>query len=89
VTTHSDYIIKELNNLIILGNEFEDRSQIMKKYKYTEEEVLDKSKVKVYVVEDKTLVAASIDETGIEVPSFDEEIDEMNDFYDDVLFAVG
>jgi ABC-type Mn2+/Zn2+ transport system ATPase subunit len=89
VTTHSDYLIKELNNLIILGNEFEDRSKIMKKYKYTEEEVLDKSKVKVYIAEKKTLVAASIDDTGIEVPSFDEEIDEMNDFYDDVLFAVG
>jgi hypothetical protein len=89
VTTHSDYLIKELNNLIILGNEFEERSQIMKKYNYTEEEVLDKSKVKVYIAEKQTLVAASIDNTGIEVPSFDEEIDEMNDFYDDVLFAVG
>ena len=51
--------------------------------------MLDKSKVKVYVAEKKTLVLASIDDTGIEVPSFDEEIDEMNDFYDDVLFAVG
>ncbi|MEN8219838.1 MAG: hypothetical protein ABFS56_26515 [Pseudomonadota bacterium] len=61
----------------------------MKKYKYTEEEVLDKSKVKVYVAENNTLVVVSIDDTGIEVPSFDEEIDEMNDFYDDVLFAVG
>jgi ABC-type Mn2+/Zn2+ transport system ATPase subunit len=89
VTTHSDYLIKELNHLILLNNEFENRSQIMKKYKYTEEDVLDKSKVKVYVAEKKTLVPASIDDTGIEVPSFDKEIDEMNDFYDDVLFAVG
>ena len=89
VTTHSDYLIKELNHLILLNNEFENRTKIMKKYKYTEEDVLDKSKVKVYVAEKKTLVLASIDDTGIEVPSFDEEIDEMNDFYDDVLFAVG
>ena len=65
------------------------KTEVKKKYKYTEEDVLDKSKVKVYVAEKKTLVLASIDDTGIEVPSFDEEIDEMNDFYDDVLFAVG
>jgi len=89
VTTHSDYIIKELNNLIILGHQFEDRESIMKKYKYTEEDVLDKSQVKVYVAEKNTLTPASIDETGIEISNFDTEIDEMNDFYDDVLFATG
>jgi len=89
VTTHSDYIIKELNNLIILGHQFEDRESIMKKYKYTEEDVLDKSQVKVYIAEKNTLTPASIDETGIEISNFDTEIDEMNDFYDDVLFATG
>ena len=87
VTTHSDYLIKELNNLIILGNDFEDREKIMKKYRYTEEDVLDRSKVKAYIAEENTLVSASIDESGIEVKNFDKEIDNMNEFYDDVLFA--
>jgi len=84
VTTHSDYLIKELNNLIILGNEFEDKAEIMKKYGYTEEDVLDRTKVRVYIAEKNTLKPAPINELGIEVDSFDHEIREMNDMFDDM-----
>ncbi|MEN8214859.1 MAG: AAA family ATPase [Pseudomonadota bacterium] len=71
VTTHSDYLIKELNNLIILGNEFQDRDEIMEKYQYTEEDVLDKSLVRVYSAEKQTLVPAPIDDLGITLSSFE------------------
>lgn len=84
ITTHSDYLIKELNNLIILGNDFEDREKIMKKYQYTEEDVLDQSKVKAYIAEKNTLVPALIDRLGIEVKNFDQEINEMNQIFDQV-----
>jgi hypothetical protein len=76
VTTHSDYLIKELNNLIILGFEFEDKDEIMKKYQYTEEDFLDKSLVRAYIAEKQTLVPAPINELGIAVSSFDREIHE-------------
>ena len=89
ITTQSDYLIKELNNLIILSNEFQDRNEIMKKYQYIKEEVLNKSLVKAYAIERNSLICADIDEMGIEVASFDKEIDEMNHLYDDVLFSVG
>jgi hypothetical protein len=77
VTTHSDYIIKKLNNLIILGNEFEGRDEIMKKYKYTNTDVLEPSLVKVYIAEKQTLVPAPINELGIVIGSFDNEVREM------------
>jgi ABC-type branched-subunit amino acid transport system ATPase component len=88
ITTHSDYIIKELNNLIILGNEFEERAKIMKKYKYTEADVLDPTSVKVYIAENQTLTPAPIDNLGIAVKSFDKEINEMNRMYEDMVVTM-
>ncbi|MDM8559689.1 ATP-binding protein [Candidatus Parabeggiatoa sp. HSG14] len=88
VTTHSDYLIKELNNLIILGNEFEEREKIMKKYHYTEEDVLKPSMVKAYIAEKQTLVSAPINEMGIVVSSFDLEIREMNEMFDDMTMTM-
>ncbi len=40
ITLLRDYLIKELNHLIILSHQFDDREEIMKKYQYTEEDVL-------------------------------------------------
>jgi hypothetical protein len=88
VTTHSDYLVKELNNLIILGNEFEDRKKIMRKYGYTEEDVLEPTKIKVYIADKQTLVSAPINEMGITVSSFDDEIHEMSDMFDDMTMTM-
>jgi len=88
VTTHSDYLIKELNNLIILGNGFENKEEIMRKYQYTEEDMLKSSMVKAYIVEKQTLVPAPINELGIVVSSFDFEIREMNDMFDDMTMTM-
>lgn len=84
ITTHSDYLIKELNNLIILANEFEDKDKIMEKYGYTEDDILDKEKVRVYVSHKNSLAQAPIDDLGIGVGSFDDEIIEMNDMFDEM-----
>jgi predicted ATP-dependent endonuclease of OLD family len=83
MTTHSDYLIKELNNLILLNNDFESKESLMDKYNYTEQDVLDKNRVKVYIAEENTLNPAKITDIGIEVPSFDREIIEMNNFFDE------
>lgn len=34
ITTHSDYLIKEFNNLIMLGSDFEDKAAVLKSLKY-------------------------------------------------------
>jgi hypothetical protein len=60
----------------------------MKKYQYTEEEVLDRFKVKAYSAEKRTLFGADIDEMGIEVAHFDKEIDEMNHLYNEMTVTL-
>ncbi len=53
ITTHSDYIIKELNTLIMFNSRKNDDStkKIMHKYKYLESELIDPKRIKVYISE--------------------------------------
>ncbi|MGC9526840.1 MAG: hypothetical protein ACP5D7_15005 [Limnospira sp.] len=83
MTTHSDYLIKELNHLIVLNNDFESKEKLMRQYSYTESDILDKNRVKVYIADNHTLTPAKITDIGIEVGTFDREIIEMNNFFDE------
>ena len=102
ITTHSDYIIKELNTLIMLSQQGKTVERIRKKEKYQEEELLRSEQIRVYMAQKKplllegnkrkvpvlTLVPADIDpELGIEAESFDNTIDEMNRIQEALLFA--
>ena len=93
ITTHSDYIVKELNTLIMLNHDKPHLKHIAKSEGYKPEELLSADKVKVYIAEEasikirgnknktkcRTLVPARIDsEMGIEARSFDVTIEEMN-----------
>jgi len=93
ITTHSDYIIKELNTLIMLNKQSAYTNQIAKEEKYNKKEFISADKLKVFIAKDqlvllkgnkrktpcKSLVPAGIDKQfGIEADSFDTTIDEMN-----------
>lgn len=88
ITTHSDYLLKELNTLIMLSNEFEAKTSLMKKYKYEEEDVLSLKKVRAYATSDGVLKEVPIDRYGMEVETFDDEINEMNKISDEVYLNV-
>lgn len=79
ITTHSDYIIKELNNLIMLGREFPNKRNVMKRLKYRPEDQLSAESVRAYVAEDGGLTECNIGPYGINMPVFDVTIDEINE----------
>lgn len=104
LTTHSDYIVKELNTLIMLNHDEPYLKRIAEREGYESSELLAVEKVKVYVAEEslvqlegnrrksrcQTLVKADIDpELGIEVRSFDETINKMNEIQDAILWREG
>ena len=102
MTTHSDYIIKELNTLIMLNAQTEHTKAIQQKYGYGSEEKIDPAKVKLFMtcsVNEKrdgkgkraklnSLREAEIHpDQGIEVDTFDTTIEAMNAIQTEILFG--
>lgn len=102
ITTHSDYIIRELNTLIMLNKKSEYSQTVADEEGYHEKEFLSKAQLKVYVAQDdlilkkgnkrktqcKSLVSADIDpDIGIEVQSFDTTIDDMNRIQESLIWG--
>ncbi len=102
LTTHSDYIIKELNTLIMLNQDKAYLKKISEDEGYRVEELISVDKIRVYIAEkskirlDKnknktqvqTLIAADIDpELGIDARSFDTTIEDMNRIQEAIIWG--
>ena len=102
ITTHSDYIVKELNTLIMLNHDDPHLKEIAAREGYDDSELIAAGSVKVYVAEKglvhldgnrrrtrcHTLTEANVDpRMGIEVRAFDETIDKMNEIQQDIVWG--
>lgn len=102
ITTHSDYIIKELNTLIMLNHDKPHLKRIAEVEGYQQNELLNADQIKVYIAEEapvlldgktrktkcQTLTPADIDpEMGIEARSFDKTIDTMNRIQEEIVWG--
>ncbi len=79
ITTHSDYIVREINNLIMLSAPLDGGDGIKRKMGYEKEDELRPDQVQAYVAENGTLNECSKDRFGIEMRVFDKTIDELNE----------
>ena len=103
ITTHSDYIVKELNTLIMLNHDKPHLKRIAEENDYRQSELIRSDQVKVYMAQEGlvpleagqkrrrrglTLVEADVDPVlGIEAPSFDDTINEMNSIQSDIVWG--
>jgi predicted ATPase len=102
ITTHSDYIIKELNTLIMLNHDKPHLKRIAQQEGYRPEELIAAEKIKVYIAEEtdmklegntrktkcQTLTPADINpELGIEARSFDTTIETMNRIQEAIVWS--
>ncbi len=102
ITTHSDYIVKELNTLIMLNQDKPHLKRVAEQEGYKPEEFIRAEKIRVYIAKKdliklkgnnrrsqcQTLIEAEVDsELGIEALSFDRTINEMNDIQDAILWG--
>jgi predicted ATPase len=89
ITTHSDYIIKELNNLLMLAGDFPDKDAVMKEFGYTPDEILPEEDFKGYIANhDGTLSHVDIDEYGMIQSGFDDAIVQINESSDKIASAI-
>ena len=103
ITTHSDYIVKELNTLIMLNHDKPHLKRVAEENGYRDNELINVDQVKVYVAEEAlmpleegqkrrrrghTFVPAKVHPRfGIGVSSFDKTIDDMNRIQDDIVWG--
>lgn len=84
ISTHSDYIIRELNNMITLGS-INDRRSMMEELGYAPDEVLSFSDVSVYLFKPKRtnskvakIERVEVKDDGFSMETIDEVIYQLN-----------
>ncbi len=79
ITTHSDFLVKELNNLILLSNDFKEKDIWLNRNKkaYTSSDKLNHKDISVYQANNGQLDKLIVSHKGIEVPFFDDEINNL------------
>ncbi|MBF0311327.1 MAG: AAA family ATPase, partial [Magnetococcales bacterium] len=102
ITTHSDYIVRELNTLLLLYKQTPHMEAVRNKYNYSRDELLSADSVRIYTVAEKmvlleggkrkqrarTLVPVPVSqEEGVGISSFDDATDEMNRIQDEILYG--
>ena len=102
ITTHSDYLVKELNTLIMLNQRTEHTRQVQKDHNYDDAELIDPERVRLYMTgtvckvaagsgrrsKIRTLKPANIyPDRGIEVETFDDTIEIMNAIQGEILYG--
>ena len=87
VSTHSDYMVREFNSLIMLSQD-EDKV-LRKKHKYSDNEILTTEQVGAYLFDEQTIKPFEITaDDGIYATTFDEVIRNLNDINDDIYYSL-
>lgn len=98
ITTHSDYLVKELNTLIMLNQRTAHTKQVQQQYEYDDAELIDPARIRLYMTgltkpasgrsKVRTLIPATIySDRGIEVGTFDDTIETMNTIQSEILYG--
>ena len=87
VSTHSDYLMKEINNLIMLDH-VGGESGLHKELGYRPGEGLDRERIRAYVAEGGVLTRCEVDAFGVNMPLFDKTIDQINRVSTELAAAV-
>lgn len=88
ISTHSDYIIRELNNLIMLKSGGEKADYLTNKYGYEEKQLIDYQRVGAYLFNHNKSTSLEITKTGFEVSTIDEVINELNNASEEIYFTL-
>ena len=88
ISTHSDYVIREVNTLIMLGKRGKESNDLIKKYDYSHESILKFNRLGVYFLHDHITENIEVTESGFDVTAIDDVISEQNSKSEDVYFSL-
>ena len=87
ISTHSDYIVREINSLIMLSQDANEH--LRKQYKYKPEEILKREQVGAYLFDNHIIEPFSITrDDGIHATTFDDVIEDLNKVNNDIFYTL-
>ncbi|HHG3341459.1 TPA: AAA family ATPase [Vibrio parahaemolyticus] len=90
ITTHSDYLIREINNAVMLSHDFPSKHSIMKQHNLIEEDLLKKEQISAYSVNSEGRVTQmDVMESGIDTQIFDDIIINANKLQEELYDELG
>ena len=88
VSTHSDYIVREINNLIMMHTPFEGREELAKKFHYEDENSIGHERVAAYLFDGGTIKPMEVGpEEGVIAETFDEVINALNKSSNEIFYT--
>jgi predicted ATPase len=97
ISTHSDYIIREINNMIMLSSDKKEVIEFGRKYEYSEDERIDLNDVGVYYFnyskkrgnnKQVSVEQVPVTESGFEIPSINDTIDRQNEIAEELFYTL-
>ncbi|MBP2848362.1 AAA family ATPase [Dickeya oryzae] len=89
LTTHSDYLIRELNNRVMLNLDVQDKNLIMKSKKMMQHDLLQSAQIKAYSLKDDHKIhPVEVDKYGINMEIFDNLIADANELADKIYYGI-
>lgn len=93
ISTHSDYIIRELNNLIMLSSATDDIAEVAQSLGYKDGEYISCNDVSAYLFNQKgrgkiTVKEIPVSDVGFEVETIDKAIKSLNNSSEELFYAI-
>ena len=86
ISTHSDYIVREFNSLLMLS---QDNGELRDRHDYSEDEILTVDKVSACLFDRQKITPFEISlEDGIYATTFDTVIEDLNRVNDDIHYSL-
>ena len=86
ISTHSDYIVREFNSLLMLS---QDKGELRDRHDYSEDEVLRVEQVSACLFDNQSITPFEISpEDGIYATTFDTVIEDLNRVNDDIHYSL-
>jgi predicted ATPase len=95
ISTHSDYVIRELNNLIMSSSQKNDTKILSNSLGYSDDLSLSPTDVNAYLFDYKnessrnvTVSPIVVDEFGFDVKTIDETVDKLNSISEELYYSI-
>lgn len=87
ISTHSDYIVREINSMIMLDRD--EKGKLRRKYRYKTDEILQPEQVGAYLFEQQTIEPFKItSDNGIHAVTFNKVIRSLNTVNNDIYYTL-